>query len=189
VKSAVEAAARSFALAGAIVEPMQPFLTRQMLDGLDQFWRMRFWSDFVDMAPERRAKILPYICEWVEPAAKLSGVEVYRGFGRIPEMAAATNVALQKYDFVLSPTAPMPAYAAELASPIHDPQRPFEHIGFTVAFNMSGHPAGSVNCGHTSAGLPIGLQIIGRRFDDLGVLQLAHAFEKMRPAPRPWPEP
>ena len=61
----------------------------------------------------------------------------------------------------------MPSYPAELASPIDDPERPFEHIGFTVAFNMSDQPASSVNAGYTAAGLPIGLQIIGRRFDEV----------------------
>jgi aspartyl-tRNA(Asn)/glutamyl-tRNA(Gln) amidotransferase subunit A len=80
------------------------------------------------------------------------------------------------------------AYEAELASPIHDPEEPFEHIGYTVAFNMSDQPAASVNAGFTEAGLPIGLQIVGRRFDDLGVLRLAGAWEEMRPDRRPWPE-
>ncbi|RYF37320.1 MAG: amidase, partial [Comamonadaceae bacterium] len=64
-----------------------------------------------------------------------------------------------------------------------------EHIGFTVPFNMSEQPAASINCGYTSAGLPIGLQIAGRRFDDLGVLQVARAFEILREAQRPWPLP
>ena len=42
---AVTAAARVFETAGAIVEPVEPFLTREMLDGLDVFWRTRAWSD------------------------------------------------------------------------------------------------------------------------------------------------
>jgi aspartyl-tRNA(Asn)/glutamyl-tRNA(Gln) amidotransferase subunit A len=77
-----------------------------------------------------------------------------------------------------------------LASPSNDPLNPFPHIGFTVALNMSDHPAASINCGYTSEGLPIGLQIIGRRFDDVGVLGVSLAFEEMRAAEaRPWPEP
>ncbi len=52
---------------------------------------------------------------------------------------------------------------------------------------MSGQPAASVNAGYTTGGLPIGLQIIGHRFDDQGVLQLARAWEQLRPAQRPWP--
>jgi aspartyl-tRNA(Asn)/glutamyl-tRNA(Gln) amidotransferase subunit A len=65
-----------------------------------------------------------------------------------------------------------------------------EHIAYTLPFNMSGQPAISLPCGHTAAGLPIGLQISGRRHDDPGVLRLARAWEWLRPAAlvRPWPE-
>jgi len=83
----------------------------------------------------------------------------------------------------------MPAFPAELPCPTNDPARPFEHIGFTVSFNMSEQPAASINCGYTASGLPIGLQIVGQRFDDLGVLQMARAWELLRPPQHPWPEP
>ena len=89
----------------------------------------------------------------------------------------------------MRPTAPITAYAAELASPSDDPLNPFPHIGFTVAFNMTEQPAVSINCGFDE-GLPIGLQIIGRRFDDVGVLRVAKAFEEIRAGEaRAWPEP
>ena len=81
------------------------------------------------------------------------------------------------------------AFAAELPCPTNDPARPFEHIACTLHYNMSEQPAASINCGYTAAGLPIGLQIAGRRFDDLGVLQMARAWELMRPAQRAWPMP
>jgi len=92
---------------------------------------------------------------------------------------------------VLSPVAPVSTYPAEWASPTNDPQTTMEHIAFTLPFNMSEQPAISVPCAHDGAGLPIGLQIIGRRHDDLGVLRLARAFELLRPAGalRPWPAP
>eukprot|EP01036_Dinobryon_divergens_P039984 gene39983-52781_t len=54
---------------------------------------------------------------------------------------------------------------------------------------MSEQPAASVNCGYSASGLPIGLQIAGQRFDDLGVLRVSRAFEQIREAQRPWPEP
>jgi Asp-tRNA(Asn)/Glu-tRNA(Gln) amidotransferase A subunit family amidase len=187
VKAAVEAAARRFEAAGARVEPMPPFLTRAMLDGLDRFWRMRSFLDLEALPPERREKVLPCIREWVAPAARYDAREVFTGFSQMNVMAAAAAAAFRGVDYMLSPTAPMPAYPAELASPLDDPARPFEHIGFTVAFNMSGQPSLSINCGYTEAGLPIGLQITGRRFDDLGVLQLARAWEEMRPPQRPCP--
>ena len=97
--------------------------------------------------------------------------------------------ACAAFDYVISPTSPIPAFAAELPSPTNDPLRPLEHIGFTVPFNMSEQPAASINCGYTSTGLPIGLQIAGKRFDDLGVLQVARAFEQLREPQRPWPLP
>jgi Asp-tRNA(Asn)/Glu-tRNA(Gln) amidotransferase A subunit family amidase len=187
VKAAVEAAARAFEGAGARVEPMPPFLKREMLDGLDRFWRMRAFLDLEALSPERREKVLPYIREWAAPAERYTAREVFTGFSQMGVMSAAANAASEPYDYVLSPTAPMPAFPAELASPLDDPARPFEHIGFTVAYNMSGQPSLSINCGYTERGLPIGLQITGRRFDDLGVLQLARAYEELRPPQRPWP--
>jgi aspartyl-tRNA(Asn)/glutamyl-tRNA(Gln) amidotransferase subunit A len=189
VRAAVEAAAKLFADAGARVEPMRPFLTQGMLNGLDQFWRMRALADMSTLPAERRAKILPFIARWAEGAAKLSGLEIYCGFDQIMVMRAAANAACQPFVYVLSPTAPLPAFAAELPCPTNDPARPFEHIGFTVAFNMSEQPAASINCGYTMSGLPIGLQIVGKRFDDLGVLQVSRAYEKLRTGQRPWPEP
>jgi len=105
-------------------------------------------------------------------------------------MGKAAAMATLPYDFVLSPTAPITAYSAELPSPSDDPLNPFPHIGFTVAFNMSEQPAATINCGYSDEGLPIGLQIIGRRFDDVGVLGVAMAFEAMRASEaRAWPEP
>ena len=83
----------------------------------------------------------------------------------------------------------MPAFDAELPSPTNDPLHPLEHIAFTVPWNMSEQPAASISCGHTAGGLPIGLQIVGKRFDDLGVLQVSRAFELLRGPQRPWPTP
>jgi aspartyl-tRNA(Asn)/glutamyl-tRNA(Gln) amidotransferase subunit A len=57
----------------------------------------------------------------------------------------------------------------------------YEWIPFTFPFNMTGQPAASVPCGFTADGLPIGLQIVGRRFDDAGVLRAAAAFERLQP--------
>ncbi len=133
VKGAVERAARDFAAAGADVEPLAPFLTQDMLDGLDRFWRMRALTDIRALTAEKRAAILPFIREWAESAAGLSGEEVFRGFSQIPAMRQATIAATVGFDYVLSPTAPTTAFAAEWASPSRDPLRPFPQIGFTVA--------------------------------------------------------
>jgi Asp-tRNA(Asn)/Glu-tRNA(Gln) amidotransferase A subunit family amidase len=190
VKAAVERAARDFEAAGAHVAPLKPFLTQDMLDGLDHFWRTRALSDLNMLTANKRAEVLPFIREWAESAAGFSGVEVFRGFNQIPDMRKAAIEATAPFDCVLSPTAPMTAFPAEWPSPSRDPLKPFPQVGFTVAFNMSEQPAASVNCGFDGDGLPIGLQIVGRRFNDLGVLAIARAFEAMRAEEaRPWPEP
>jgi aspartyl-tRNA(Asn)/glutamyl-tRNA(Gln) amidotransferase subunit A len=189
VAAAIEAAAGRFREAGAVVEPLKPFFTREMLDGLDLFWRTRALADLSALPAERRAKVLPFIRAWAEGAEGKSGMELFRGFSQIMAMRAAANAACRPFDYVLAPTAPLPAFAAELPCPTDDPARPFEHIAFTVPFNMSEQPAASINCGYTRSGLPIGLQIIGKRFDDLGVLSLAHRFEDLRGAQHAWPEP
>lgn len=187
VEAAVVAAARAFEQAGAAVEPLPAFTTREMADGIDRFWRMRSWLDISALAPERRAKVLPYILDWVAPAAGFDGATVFRGYSQMQALREAANAACEPFDFVLSPVSPMPAYPAHLASPLHDPAQPFEHIAFTLPYNMSEQPALAINAGYTSEGLPIGLQIIGRRFDDAGVLALGALWEQLRPAQRAWP--
>lgn len=189
VRAAVEAAARAYEQAGVHVEPIGPFMTREMADGMDRFWRMRSWLDISALPPQRQAKVLPYIRQWVARGAQLSAAEVFHGYSQMAAMRDAAVAACQPFDFVLSPTSPVPSFPAAWASPINDPERPFEHIAFTLPYNMSEQPAVSVQAGFTADGLPIGLQIAGRRHDDLGVLRMAHAWESLRPASavRPWP--
>ena len=189
VRAAVERAARIFEQAGAIVEPMKPFLTPAMLDGMDHAWRLRSQIDLAALAADKKASVLPYIQQWADSAAGMSGPQSFVAFSQFHNTRVASVRACQPFDFVLSPTSPMPAFAAELPSPTDDPLRPLEHIAFTVPYNMSEQPAASINCGYTAAGLPIGLQIAGRRFDDLGVLQVSRAFELLRPPQHAWPQP
>ena len=189
VRAAVAAAARLFEQAGAIVEPMRPFLTRQMLDGMDHFWRMRSLIDMRQLAPGQLDKVLPFIRQWAESAAAFDGAQVFEAGAQFHATRLATVRACAPFDYVLSPVAPITAFAAELPAPTNDPLQPLEHIAFTVPFNMSEQPAASIHCGYSATGLPIGLQIAGQRFDDLGVLQIAHAFEQLRGPQRPWPQP
>ena len=187
IVEAITAAAKLFEEAGARVAPVCPYLSRQMLDGLDNFWRTRFAADTARLSEAQRGRILPYIRAWIDGGRELSGLEVYRGFAQIPAISQATQAATAPFDFVLSPVWPMVSFPAEFASPLNDPCRPFEHIGYCVGFNMSEQPALSINCGYSASGMPIGLQIAGRRFDDLGVVRVAAAFEAMRSPQRPWP--
>ncbi len=189
IRDAVLAAAKRFEDAGATVFEVEPVLTRQMLDGLDNFWRAKFWGDIRNLSAERRAKILPYIYQWAEKGADVSGVEAVQGFGQTIEMRKTCGRLFTTVDAVLSPTNPIVSYPADWASPTNDPEQPFEHIAFTVPWNMSEQPAASINCGFSKTGMPIGLQIVGPRFDDMRVLKLSKLFETWTGGVRNWPKP
>jgi Asp-tRNA(Asn)/Glu-tRNA(Gln) amidotransferase A subunit family amidase len=189
VRDAIEAAARAFEAAGATIVPVRPFCSRAMIDGLDRFWRMRSWLDYRALPHERQARLLPYIRHWIARGEHLSGKDVFTGYSQMGAMRDAAVAALQGLDALLSPVSPNTAFPAEQASPRNDPERPFEHIAYTVPFNFSEQPAIAVPAGHSPAGLPIGLQIAGHRHDDLGVLRIARLWEQLRPALAPWPQP
>ncbi|OGL09151.1 MAG: glutamyl-tRNA amidotransferase [Candidatus Rokubacteria bacterium RIFCSPLOWO2_02_FULL_73_56] len=90
----------------------------------------------------------------------------------------------EKYDLLLTPTIACPPFAVGLDNPAEiagTAVAPYAWIPFTFPFNLSGQPAASVPCGFTKDGLPIGLQIVGRRGDDASVLRAAAAFERARP--------
>ena len=189
VKAAIDAAAKLFAQAGATVEPVAPFLSPEMLHLQDLFWRVRSWVDFSALSHERQARVLPFIADWCRGGADVSGADVIRTVNNYVAIRAAAVRATHAFDYVLSPVSPVPTYSAHWETPTNDVQRPLEHIAFTMPYNMSEQPAASINCGYTTEGKPIGLQIAGRRFDDLGVMRLARWFETARPPQKPWPEP
>jgi aspartyl-tRNA(Asn)/glutamyl-tRNA(Gln) amidotransferase subunit A len=188
-KAAVEAAAKLFADAGAHVEPLQGFLSPEMLHLQDLFWRVRSWVDFSALSHAKQASVLPFIADWCRGGADVSGAMVIKGVSNYMAIRAAATRATQPFDYVLSPTSPVPTYPAEWETPTNDVNRPLEHISFTMPFNMSEQPAASINCGYTNEGKPIGLQIAGRRFDDSGVMRLSKWYEQARGPQKKWPEP
>jgi aspartyl-tRNA(Asn)/glutamyl-tRNA(Gln) amidotransferase subunit A len=189
VSAAVQKAAEAFEAAGATVEPVAPFLTPEIYAGLERFFQVRSLAELQTLDPERRSKVLPFIREWCGLAEGLSGVDIIRALAQIMFIRERAVAAVQGYDFLLSPTSPITAYAAEEPAPGSDPTHAIEHWVFTAPFNISEQPAVSICAGYDPEGLPIGLQIVGHRFDDLGVLGMARAYEELRPPLRPWPEP
>ena len=182
VVAAVERTAAVFAQAGATVEPVAPFMTPELLADLDQFWRVRSWVDYDALPVDHTRRVLPFIVQWVHGGADVPGSRVMRCYQSIMAIQSATVAATERYDAVLSPVAPGVAFPAEWPMPFGDEDFGMAHIGFTAPYNMSGQPAGTVNCGFTGDGRPIGLQVAGRRFDDVGVLRLLHWYENSRPA-------
>jgi aspartyl-tRNA(Asn)/glutamyl-tRNA(Gln) amidotransferase subunit A len=98
-----------------------------------------------------------------------------------------TRKFFDRFDLLLTPTMPIPAFEAGRLSPdaMQVPAGSLmsfpDYSPFTYPWNITGQPAASVPCGFTREGLPVGLQIVGRRFADATVLRAAAAFEQARP--------
>jgi len=161
-----------------------------MLEGMLVFFEARSHNDLAAMPAERRARILPFVVEWCTwRAGGFTGRDVMSAYNQVMSMREAAVRAVSRYDFVISPTSPILPYEAQACCPGDDPRNALPHIAFTVAYNMSEQPAASVNWDCSRDGLPIGVQVIGQRFDDLGVLRLSRVLEQLRPAQRAWPQP
>jgi aspartyl-tRNA(Asn)/glutamyl-tRNA(Gln) amidotransferase subunit A len=92
----------------------------------------------------------------------------------------------ERYDYLLTPTIACPPFPCRAGLDHPDeiagiPVTTYGWAPFAFPFNLTGQPAASVPAGFTAAGLPVGLQIVGRRFDDAGVLRVSAAFERARP--------
>jgi aspartyl-tRNA(Asn)/glutamyl-tRNA(Gln) amidotransferase subunit A len=189
VADAVESAAVTLGDAGARVERIGPLITNAMLSGLDRFWRMRSLRDLRALPPENQERMLPYLREWMDAAGDRTGMELFEDFSQLEAISMAARDAIDGFDLILCPVAPVPTFSADLPSPAADPSRALEHIAYTVIFSISGHPAISVPWTRTADGRPIGIQLVGRRFADVRVLALAAACELLRPKLPPWPAP
>ncbi len=90
----------------------------------------------------------------------------------------------KEFDILITPTMACPAFELGVSSPTKIDGKTVS-LGawspYTHPFNMSGHPAASIPCGWSNEGLPIGMQIIGKRFDEVSVLQVSQAFEEIAP--------
>jgi aspartyl-tRNA(Asn)/glutamyl-tRNA(Gln) amidotransferase subunit A len=84
--------------------------------------------------------------------------------------------AFEEVDVIVTPTTPTPAFRA--GEKTDDPLQMYLSDIFTLSVNLAGVPGISVPCGFTSSGLPVGLQIIGRHFDEASVLKTAYAYEQ-----------
>ncbi len=90
----------------------------------------------------------------------------------------------KEFDILITPTMACPAFELGVSSPTKIDGKevsPGAYSPYTHPFNMSGHPAASIPCGWSKDGLPIGMQIVGKRFDEITVLQVSKAFEDVAP--------
>jgi aspartyl-tRNA(Asn)/glutamyl-tRNA(Gln) amidotransferase subunit A len=112
--------------------------------------------------------------------------------GNVGRKAVVNNMwrFMARYDLLLTPTSPVPAFAINVQGPEKIAGRygrPQAIIEFTFPMNLTGQPAASVPAGWTADGLPVGLQIVGRHLDDATVLAASAAYEAARPWKDRWP--
>lgn len=102
-----------------------------------------------------------------------------RARNHVPRLRAAYDEVLSTFDLLVMPTAPgvAPPLPPERPSPAESLAASFGHVANTAQFDLTGHPAMSVPCGRVD-GLPVGMMLIGRHFDDDVVLRAARAFEQ-----------
>ena len=172
VAAVLRGVAERFAAAGAEVVEVGPWLTQDVLDGINLFWQARSWADLSRLDEDAQARVLPYVADWARRASGATGTDIvdgYHCFGQLQAATVAAWAAAGDPDLLLSPVAPCAAPAAELMMPY--PERGMDHINFTVPWNMTGQPAGTVDAGRMPDGRPVGVQVVGRPFDDAGVLR------------------
>ena len=132
---------------------------------------------------EQKAQMDPDLVAYAEASAGLSVVEYVRAVGARQAMVDALRRFFERYDLLLTPTLCLPAFPLGVVGPSEVAGRKVTHLGWTLCypFNYSGQPAVSVPAGWTASGLPVGLQIVGRRLEDALVLRAAATFEALRP--------
>ena len=133
----------------------------------------------------------PGLREIVERGSALRAVDLVDAQFQRSAFWHRVSPCFQDCRLLVTPTLAVPPFplGQDNADPLPgQPSRPLGWTPFTYPFNLTGHPAISVPCGFTAAGLPVGLQIVGARFDDLGVLRAARALEQIQPWAAVWPE-
>ncbi|MHA1129870.1 MAG: amidase [Candidatus Helarchaeota archaeon] len=136
--------------------------------------KLRKWRDSID----------PTLVRYIEAGMQLSALDLESA--KLMRMKLFEILAnyFQTYDLLITPTTAVPAFDLGIMTPRKigtKSSSPTAWVSFTYPFNMTGVPAASIPCGWTTEGLPIGMQIIGKRFDELTVLQAAKAFQTLAP--------
>jgi aspartyl-tRNA(Asn)/glutamyl-tRNA(Gln) amidotransferase subunit A len=182
VRSVAASAARAFRRLGCRVEEVNPGWPSPR-----EAWEQIFCGGIATrLAPylDRRDEIEPGLIKIVEATLRQPPTRyVQAWFDRLAWWQHPRQF-FEKYDLLLTPTIACPPFAVGLDNAIEVAGKPVDAYAwtpFTWPFNLTGQPAASLPCGFTRDGLPIGLQIVGRRYADAAVLRACAAFERAHP--------
>ena len=181
VTKTLEAQRAVFEDLGCIVEEGFPDFS----DADEIFKTFRAWfyeMNLSSLLPEHRDKLKETVVWNIEAGMKLSGPELGRAEVKRTALFHRVREFMQNYDFLALPVSQVPPFPIEqeFVSEINGVQMEtyLDWMRSCYFISVTGQPAISVPCGFTEDGLPVGLQLVGKPQNDLGVLQLAYAFEK-----------
>jgi aspartyl-tRNA(Asn)/glutamyl-tRNA(Gln) amidotransferase subunit A len=183
VATLVRRAAFAFQELGAVVEDVKPRFahSHEMIRCL---WSAHEAGNYAQYLPRWRDRMDPGLVACIEDGLRYSVRDYIEMRGTKIAYWDTVRPLFDKFDLLLTPTLSVAAFPVGRLNPEHFPQHVWDWIGwasFSYPFNFTGQPAATVPAGFTAAGLPVGLQIVGRRFADLTVLQASAAFEQARP--------
>ncbi len=184
VRRIVEAAATTFARLGAELEEATPgFESPEAL-----FMELTAPIRAAAMAPhlpQGRGQMDPMLLLRVDYAQRMTALDSEQATHRRTALWQTVRRFFERYDLLLTPTTSVTAFPLGRGYPEQIDGRTLNNglqwFPFTYPFNLTGQPAISVPCGWTAEGLPVGLQIVGRRYADSTVLRAAHALESASP--------
>ncbi len=183
VRSITARAAARFTELGCHVEEVHPAVSDPW-DIVDVLWSAAFGGVYFPNLDEVRDQLDPGLVQVIERGKQFSAPDLAAALARRNDYWHTWRVFMEDYDLVLTPTTAVTAFKAGVDYPSEINGVPMSYLSwmvFTYPINITGQPAANVPCGFSSAGLPVGLQIIGRWHDDATVLRASAAFEKLSP--------
>ncbi len=183
VAAIVSNAVNVFVDMGAQVELLDPGFANPS-DTFSKLWFAGAANLTRSLSAEQRAVLDPGLAEIAAEGADISLMDYLAAINQRGALGQSMNLFHERYDLLLMPTLPIPAFAAGQETPMPG-GRWMDWTPFTYPFNLTQQPAASIPCGRTQSGLPVGLQIVGPRYDDALVLRASRAFETPRPLSLP----
>jgi aspartyl-tRNA(Asn)/glutamyl-tRNA(Gln) amidotransferase subunit A len=132
------------------------------------------------LPPEKLALLDPALADVVEQSRSITADDMIEAARQRGVLGSQMRQFMEPYDALLTPSLPIPAFEAGKLQPA-DPDNKGKWVNwtpFTYPFNLTQQPAASVPCGFTKSGLPVGLHVVGRMFEDAKVLRICSAYEK-----------
>jgi aspartyl-tRNA(Asn)/glutamyl-tRNA(Gln) amidotransferase subunit A len=182
VRAAVEAAAATLARAGAVVDEVSLEQMKVVAAASTAIVGAEALAYHAELLRTRAAEYDPEVARRLRLSAFISGAHYVRGQQVRGLVRADVDAALARRDVLLAPSTPIAAPGIdERQAVLGDGPADVRSalIRFTRPFNLSGHPACALPCGFTDGGLPIGMQLVGRPFDEATVLRAADAFQRL----------